>query len=255
MAIIQSVERALKILDLFNEYETELKITEISNRMHLSKSTVHSLLKTLNEYGYIEKVSENGKYRLGMKLFERGNFVIYNLDIRSVAKKYLWELSRKTGHTLHLVILEEKEGVYIDKVEGSSGNVQYSRIGRRAPIHSSGVGKALIAFRDQEEINDILADYVFEKQTSNTLTNKQDFLEELRKIKERGYAIDREENEPGISCLAFPIYNHTGDVTAAFSLSMPTPQLNSEQFESLVPLMNETAQKISKEMGYQKGAS
>ncbi|UOQ44010.1 IclR family transcriptional regulator [Halobacillus salinarum] len=255
MPIIQSVERALKILDLFNEFEPELKITEISNRMHLNKSTVHSLLKTLQEHGYIEKVSENGKYRLGMKLFERGNFVIYNLDIRSVARKDLLELSRKTGHTLHLVILEGKEGVYIDKVEGTSGNVQYSRIGRRAPVHSSGVGKTLVAFRKQEEIDAILDGYHFEKRTANTLTNKPDFLKELERIRERGYAIDREENEPGISCLAFPIYNHTGEVTAAFSLSMPTPQLNDKQLEQLVPMMRQTAERISKQMGYRQGAS
>ncbi len=90
MPIIQSIERALRILDLFDENETELKITEISERMGLSKSTVHSLLKTLQLYRYIEQNPENGKYRLGMKLFERGNFVISRLDIRTVAKRFFW---------------------------------------------------------------------------------------------------------------------------------------------------------------------
>ncbi|CDQ20024.1 IclR family transcriptional regulator [Halobacillus karajensis] len=250
MPIIQSVERALKILDLFNEQEPELRITEISERMHLNKSTVHSLLRTLQEYGYIERNTENGKYKLGLKLFERGNFVTYNLDTRTIARKYLLDLSLKTGHTLHLVILEGKEAVYIDKVEGKSGNVEGSRIGRRATLHSSGVGKVLFAFRTEEEMNQILDGYIFEKRTTNTLTNKEDFLEEIAKIKKQGYAIDKEENEPGISCIAFPIYSYTNKVIAAFSISMPTPQLNDEQLNRIIPIMEQTAEQISKEMGY-----
>lgn len=251
MPIIQSVDRALKILDLFDEYTPELKITEISERMQLNKSTVHSLLKTLQKHGYIESDSESRKYRLGMKLFERGNFVVFNLDIRSVAKKYLLDLSMKTGHTIHLVILEGKEGVYIDKVEGTSGNVQYSRIGRRAHIHSTGVGKVLIAFKKENEIANILKDYSFEKQTTNTITDKQDFINELAKVRDEGYAVDNEENEPGICCVAFPVYNHSGEVIAAFSLSMPTPQLNTEQLDFITPMMEDAAKKISREMGYQ----
>lgn len=255
MPLIQSVERALNIVDLFDEYSPELKITEISTRMQLNKSTVHSLLKTLQKHGYIEQSTESGKYRLGMKLFERGNFVVYNLDIRSIAKKYLLDLSRETGHTLHLVILEGKECVYIDKVEGTSANVLYSRIGRRAPIHSSGVGKVLVAFRENKEIYTILDGYNFESRTANTLTNRQDFLEELENIRSQGYAIDQEENELGICCVALPIRNHTGEVIAAFSLSMPTPQLNTEQLERIIPMMKQTAKQISRQMGYEPGNS
>ncbi|MFC7392234.1 IclR family transcriptional regulator [Scopulibacillus cellulosilyticus] len=250
MPLIQAVERALNILDLFDEYSTELKITEISERLLLNKSTVHSLLKTLQKHGYIEQNAENGKYKLGMKLFERGNFVVHNLDIRSVAKKYLLELSKQTGHTLHLVILDGKEGVYIDKVEGSSGIVFYSRIGRRAPVHSTGVGKTLLAFRKEEELNVILDGYVFNKQTPKTITNKEEFLDELKKIKEKGYAIDNEENEPGICCVAVPVRNHTGEVVAAISISMPTPQLNAEEMKRIVPMMKEAGENISKEMGF-----
>jgi IclR family transcriptional regulator, KDG regulon repressor len=108
MPIIQAVDRALRILDLFDEYDTELKIKDISERMVLHKSTVHSLLKTLQMHGYIDQNMENGKYRLGMKLFERGNFVIHGLDIRKIAKNYLMNLSMNTGQTTHLVILDGK---------------------------------------------------------------------------------------------------------------------------------------------------
>jgi IclR family transcriptional regulator, KDG regulon repressor len=250
LPIIQAVDRALRILDLFDEYETELKITDISERMGLHKSTVHSLLKTLQVHGYIEQNEENGKYRLGLKLFERGNFVVHGLDLRAAAKKHLLELAVKTGETVHLVILDGKEGVYIDKVEGSSGTIVYSRIGRRVPIHSSAVGKVLVAFKSDEELNEILNGYVFKKQTENTITNRKDFLKEVEKIRSLGYAVDNQENEPGVRCVAAPVRNYSGQVIAAISISAPIARIEQERFTPLLALLQQTAMKISQEMGY-----
>ncbi|NTZ18600.1 IclR family transcriptional regulator [Paenibacillus sp. JMULE4] len=169
MPIIQSVERALRILDLFDEYHKELKITEISSRMDLHKSTVHSLLKTLQEYHYIEQNPDNGKYRLGMKLLERSSRLVQSLDIRQAANPFLQKLSKTTGQTAHLVILDGKEGVYIDKVEGDKAVIRYSRIGRRIPLHCSAVGKALIAFKSPEQIRSILKGYEYQKHTEKTI--------------------------------------------------------------------------------------
>jgi DNA-binding IclR family transcriptional regulator len=250
MPIIQSVERALQILGLFDEYSTELKITEISSKMNLNKSTVHSLLKTLQKHDYIQQDSENGKYKLGLKLFERGNLAVENTDIRKVCRKYLLDLSMNTGHTLHLVIMDGKDAVYIDKIEGTSANVLYSRVGRRAPIHSTGAGKALVAFKSKEEIDRIFEGYVFEKRTSNTIIDKQELFEELKRIREQGFSFDKEENELGISCIAVPIRNHTDQVIAAFSLSMPTPQLRNEQTKEIIPMMLEAGKNISMALGH-----
>lgn len=250
MPIIQSVDRALRILDLFDDHTTELKITEISHRMMLNKSTVHSLLKTLQQHHYIDQNPDNGKYRLGMKLLERGNAVTSHLDLRSVAKRYLVAMSVKTGHTLHLVVLDGKEGVYIDKVEGTSATIVYSRIGRRVPVHSSGVGKVLVAFKSEEELKSILQGYVYKKQTPNTLSNEQDFLKELEEVRRNGYALDREENEPGVCCIAVPVRDYTGNVIAAASLSMPSPRLNREETDQLIPELKELGDKISEQMGF-----
>lgn len=250
MPIIQSVDRALSILNLFDEYSSELKITEISERMHLNKSTIHSLLKTLQKHHYIEQNSENGKYKLGMKLFERGNFVIHHLDIRSIAKKHLVDLSLKTGHTINLVILDDKEGVYIDKVEGTSGTILYSRVGRRIPIHCSSVGKALVAFKQEEDLNRILDGYIYKKQTPKTITNEKEFLKELEGVKKRGYAFEREENEPGVCCFAVPIRDHMDQVIAAISLSMPSARLEMEDLDTVIALLKETGEKVSNQMGY-----
>ncbi|GGE24452.1 IclR family transcriptional regulator [Marinithermofilum abyssi] len=250
MPIIQAVDRALRILDLFNEHESELKITDISERMHLHKSTVHSLLKTLQSHGYIEQNPENGKYRLGMKLFERGNFVIQGLDVRNIVKRYLLDLSVKTGYTVHLVILDGKEGVYIDKVEGTSGVVMYSRIGRRVPIHSSAVGKVLVAFKSDEELREILAGYAFVAHTENTITNEEAFLKELEKVRSLGYAVDNQENEPGVYCIAVPIRNHLGQVVAAMSISTPIAGLGKEKTDTVLTLLKQAGEEISAKMGY-----
>jgi DNA-binding IclR family transcriptional regulator len=161
MPIIQSVERALQILDLFNEQATELKITDISKLMGLSKSTLHSLLKTLQLHGYIDQNPENGKYRLGMKLVERGHFVVGSIDIRQKAKGWLTELSQRTGQTTHLGILDGREGVYIEKIEGKLAAIAYSRIGRRLPVHATAIGKVLIAWLGEAELNALLEGYQY----------------------------------------------------------------------------------------------
>lgn len=250
MPIIQSVDRALLILDLFDEHTTELKITDISERMGLHKSTVHSLLKTLQEHHYINQNTENGKYSLGMKLLERGSCVIHSLDIRLLAKKYLLDLSLKTGQTTHLVILDGKEGVYVDKVDGHQSVIRYSRIGRRIPLHCSAVGKALIAFKEQEEIKKILSGYIYNAQTEYTITNEADFFLELEKVSHRGYAIDNQENEPGVRCIAVPIRNHQNDIIAAISISTLTSRVDDAKLEEFAVLLKQAASELSEQMGY-----
>ncbi|CAJ1002408.1 MULTISPECIES: IclR family transcriptional regulator [Bacillales] len=250
MPIIQAVERALKILDLFDEQVTELKITEISERMQLHKSTVHSLLKTLQVHGYIDQNPENGKYRLGMKLFERGHYVIHGLDIRKIAKRYLVDLSMKTGQTTHLVILDDKEGVYIDKVEGPMATILYSRIGRRIPVHSSAVGKVLVAFLPEEELRYILDGYQYVPQTPNTITNEQAFRQELEKVRQAGYAVDNQENEPGVRCIAVPIRNHKGQVVAAVSISTLVSRVDDHMLMEFLGMLKPAAEEMSQQMGY-----
>ncbi|WP_096186882.1 IclR family transcriptional regulator [Evansella halocellulosilytica] len=251
MPIIQSVNRALKILDLFDEYNKELKITEISEKMMLHKSTVHSLLKTLEKHHYIEQDKESNKYRLGLKLFERGNFVGYTLDIRGLAKEYLHSLAQKTNLTVHLVILDGKEGLYIDKVESHTASILYSRIGRRIPIHCSGVGKALVADKSDKDLESLLTDYEFIKRTENTITEKEEFLQEIELVRQRGYAIDNQENEPGVYCIAVPVRNYSGEVVAAISISSPVMRVTDEQKTKNIELLKQASNELSQKLGYE----
>jgi len=250
MPIIQSVERALKIMDLFDEHTTELKITEISEKMDLHKSTVHSLLKTLQEYSYINQNPENGKYRLGLKLAERGNLVISNMDISKVARNYLLALSEKTGQTVHLGILDGNEGVYIDKVEGKQSIIRYSRIGRRLPLHSTAIGKALLAYQTPAVILQLLQGYPYQHQTPSTITNEAVFRKEIEKIQQQGYAIDDQENEQGVRCAAVPIFNGKGQVLAALSISTLVSRVSDQELETFIKLLKTACQELSELMKY-----
>ncbi|OXS79066.1 IclR family transcriptional regulator [Domibacillus enclensis] len=251
MPIIQSVERALKILDLFDERDRELTITEISKRMNLHKSTVHSLLKTLQVQRYIAQNDETGKYSLGFKLFERGSLVIGQLDLRIIARKHLEELSATTNLTVHLVVLDGQEGVYIDKVEGSGVTVVYSRVGRRVPLHTSAVGKSLIVTKSDQELNQLLEGYEYTTPTEKSIRSKEEFLSVIKQARIAGYSVDNEENEPGIFCMAVPIKDYSGKVIAAISMSMPASKMNAELLEKYVAMLKECTANISRELGYE----
>lgn len=250
MPIIQALDRALKIMDLFDEYTTELKITEISARMDLHKSTVHSLLKTLQMHGYINQDVETGKYKLGLKLLEKGQLMLQSLDIRTAARKHLVVLSEQTGQTTHLVILDGKEGVYLDKVEGEKAAIRYSRIGRRISLHSSAVGKVLTAFRTKDEIDALLRNYQFSKMTDVTITEKDAFVNELNQVRDQGYSIDNQENEPGVRCAAAPIFEHNGSIVAAISLSTLVSTVDDSLFKAYIALLKKEAEAISQTLGF-----
>ena len=250
MPIIQSVERALKILDLFDEFEPELKITEISDKMELNKSTVHSLLKTLEKHKYIDQNPENGKYKLGLKLIERGNCVVSTIDIRQVARTYLLDLAKRTGQTVHLGILNGKEGVYIDKIEGESSIIRFSKIGKGFPLHATAIGKVLLAFQEPKETNLLLSDYNFTEQTEYSITIQDEFLAQIEKVHQQGYAIDNQENELGVRCIAAPLLNFENKVLAGISISTLISQVNDEKLEKYIKLLKQTSLEISKKLGY-----
>ncbi|OBR66615.1 IclR family transcriptional regulator [Paenibacillus oryzae] len=250
MPIIQALDRALQIIDLFDEQHKEYKLSEISAAMNLHKSTVHSLLKTLQIHRYIVQDQESGKYRLGIRFIEKGELLLKQFDIVEIARPHLRALSIATSQTTHLVIMDGVEGIYIDKVEGQKAAIRYSRIGRRVPLHSSAVGKVLTAFRPGDEQARMLAGYTFVKHTDKTIDSVDGFLEELKRVEKQGYGIDNEENEPGVRCAAAPIFNHNGQVIAAMSVSTMVAHVDDDELERLIELLRQATSEISRQLGY-----
>ncbi|MBY0223171.1 IclR family transcriptional regulator [Sporosarcina aquimarina] len=249
MGLVQSVVRAIKILEVFDEMNKELSIKEISAKLELNKSTVHALLKTLKEFGYITQNADTADYSLGWKLYERGNLLLSQLDLKTAASSHLQTLNKATNETVHLVTRLEHEAIYIDKINGHNTLVIYSRVGKKVPLHCSAVGKVLAAYLPEASLTEILNDYEFAQATVNSIQNHNDYMAELANVRKNGYAVDDEENEYGIICFAMPIYDHRNKVVAAVSVSSPKSNFTEEKESEYLKLLKLCVDKISQELG------
>ncbi len=248
---VQSVERALAILDVLAEEGSPMKLSSISKNLELNISTVHRLLNTLMVWGYVEQDPYMGKYRLGIKSFEIGNRALYSLDIRSVAKPFLKNLVDKSNETANLAILDEGEVVYIDQVETHNIIKMFASPGTRGPAYCTGSGKVLLASLSDHEINRLAREISFHSYTSSTITSLEKLKQEMTRIREQGYSLDFGEMEEDVRCVAAPLKNHEGRTVAAISLSGPRTRMSNEYIlEELVPLVKETAGKISHLLGF-----
>ncbi|MGB3262045.1 IclR family transcriptional regulator [Paenisporosarcina sp.] len=250
--MIQSVDRALQVLELLRENPRGLGVTEISTALKVAKSTAHRLLMSLEEHGYVQKFGRDSTYRLGLKFIEMNYIVTHNLNVLEIARPFIETLSTKTGEIVHLVMLDGQEIVYIDKVENSSTIRIYSQIGRRGPLYCTAVGKAILAYLDEEEASRLISKVVFKKFTDHTLLSREALENELVTIKKDAYSYDNQEHEMGIRCIGAPIMDHSGRPQYALSVTGPLDRMSDEILEKHIPLLKETATKISRSLGYIK---
>lgn len=246
---IKSIMKAIKTLELFNLYRRELSLLEISQYLDLPKSTVHAILATLLDYGYLKQNNENSKYSLGYKVISLSETLIKMTDISSLSKPYLYKLAFDMQETVHLAILSQGEVFYIDKIEPTERITVNSEIGRQLPAHCTGIGKVLLAYMDKYEVLNIIKQKGMKKYTEKTITNKRDLFKELENIRKIGVGTDNEEIEDGLSCIAVPIFNHAETVVAAISIAGLTQRINSRR-AILTENIVKTAAAISKELGY-----
>jgi IclR family KDG regulon transcriptional repressor len=254
--LVQTIERASSILDILGQSPQGISIRELSSKIKLPKGTIHRLLSSLSYFGYVRQAPKTRNYLLGFKLVELGNLLLNQLDLRKEAEPFLKDLAERTKETVHMVILDRNEIVYIDKVETdqhTSGLRMASRVGLRNPAHSSAVGKVLLAHFPEEEMKNFIKEKGLPKRTENTIVDPAQLKEHLKSVRAQGYAIDDEENEKGIRCVAAPIYNEVGKTVAAISISGPAFQVTKKVVqESLRKEVMETAIKISKRLGFRE---
>jgi IclR family transcriptional regulator, KDG regulon repressor len=248
--MVKSVSRALDIIQLVSLKKEGLGVTEIANQIDINKSSVYRILSTLARYGYIEQDSETGRYKLGYKFLEISSKLLESIDLRKEAKPFLQKLENETNEVIHLVVYDQGEVVYIEKLEGNETLRMHSKVGKRAPMHCTSVGKAILANLPSSVVLDILDRKGLPMHTKNTITNKDAFLKELIRVKQQGYALDLEENEYGIRCIAAPIFDHLGKVIAAVSVSGPTIRMTDERLKQLQPRMIEIGKQISARLGF-----
>ncbi len=251
--LVQTIERTAFILETLGQYPNGLSLGELSEKVTLPKGTTHRLLTSMVYVDFVRQNHINKHYHLGFKLVELGNNLLSHLDIRNEAHSSLVELGEKVQETVHLVILDNDEALYIDKVSSSrrGGLQMVSKLGARIPLYCSGVGKVLLAYMPEAAADTIIQKTSFEQLSKNTITDPSELKRRLQIIKEAGYAFDDEENEEGVCCVAAPIRDKTGQVVAAMSVSSPVSRLSTDELKvSLKTQVVETALAVSTKLGF-----
>ncbi|MCP2035385.1 DNA-binding IclR family transcriptional regulator [Planomicrobium sp. HSC-17F08] len=252
----QSVTKALQLLDYFIEHP-ELTLAELSELAKMPKPTAFRLISSLEAGGFLVKTrnsSHDVKYRLGLKLLELGTCVADQMDYRKVALPYMQQLNRELNEAVHLAVLDGEEATYVEKVEGQNYIRLNSKVGGRLPLYAGSAPKLLLAFLDQERIDEILEKRQLQKFTENTVTDKTKLLGELEKIRKQGFSYTEAEFYADIAGFSFPIRNHRGDVIAALVVSAPIHKFTKKNKVRIKEEMKKTASSISLEMGYKGDA-
>jgi len=243
--LVQSIQRAGLLLEALADKETELGIAELSRKTGLSQSTVHRLLATLYNLNFVDQNSNNRKYKLGLKLFELGNSIINKIDIVQLAIPYMEALSKKYNEAINLAKLDKDEIVYIHKIESFTTLKLDLKLGSRHPAYCTALGKLLLAYLEEDELNFYLERVKLKKFTSNTITHQEKLKEEVISIRQQGYAFDNEEYVKGVCCLATSVRDYNNKVCVALSIAIPSVRLKDNNIPLMVKNIIATANEIS----------
>jgi len=257
---LNTIGKAISIIEAIRSANHSLSIKEIAGAVGLNKSSLHHHIKTLTEFGYLQQDGESRKYDIGLNLVRVGQSYIQRVDVRLRGHNYLEQLSKllsNTEHmlkTVHLLILDHDEAVYVDKVDvkPQPGSLMYSSyIGLRTDVYSTAAGKVLIASLEREALNRILLNIELRPITAHTITQKSELKEELQLVKERGYALDLQEHSVGLQCIAVPVLDLHSQCIAAISVSCPVSSISTAALEAeVLGHIKDTSLKISEAMEY-----
>ena len=248
----QSLARGLHILIELGRGPASLDQLAESTGAH--KTTVLRLLRTLADERFVFRDGSH-RYHVGSRIFELSSRALDQREVRGIAAPHLAAFNRQHGRTTHLAVLEGRDVVYVDKLESHDQIRMHSRIGLRAPLHSSAVGKVLLADLPDDELHELMSDLELPRATANTITDPNTLLAELAGVRTRGWAHEREENEPSINCIAAPIRGASGRALAAVSVSVPAFVLAYEQLLEILPALLAVAARISQDCGWQPAAT
>lgn len=247
---VKSVERALQLLELLGAVDESLGISDLARSSGLAVGTVHRLLNTLNQLGYVEQDVATRKYTLGIRILHLRGAVARRLNLGEQAMPIMKTLMRRVNETVHLAVLSEGEIFYIERIEGLQTQNMYTQIGKRGPVHCTALGKTIMAYLPEHAVDQILADKGMARKTHKTITDPIVFKHELEQIRRQEYAVDDNESELAVRCIAAPIRDYTGSVVAAVSVSGPAVRMRPERDYDLSKEVRWAAQQISVGLGY-----
>ena len=248
-SIAKTVEKAVQIIETFRDAPRDLGITELARLVRINSSTVQRIVNTLAEHGYLQQNPADSAYRLGMRFLEISHVVLQRIDLRALARPVLEALRDQTGESVHMMVLNGDMGVYVLAVESRQSARVVSPVGSRDDLHSSAVGKALLAYLPEPQVDAVIARQGLRRKTSRTITGPTEFKRHLAGIRAAGYTIDDEEGEEGTRCVGAPIFDHAGRVVASISVAGPVQRMSRRRIRQLAPLVTGAARSLSERLG------
>jgi len=247
---VQSVDRVLSILEAVSESERGLRPSELAKQLGLSLSTTHRLMAHLAYRGYLEVDPDTKRYYLGMKILLLRGAMLRSAQLEDKAVPYMRELADLTGEVTHLAVLYEGEVIYLRTVEGPRTTFRVTPVGKRSPVHCTALGKAMLAFMPPEYYREVVFRKSMPKLTPTTITTPEAMDRELQQVRERGYAVDNEEQEVGVRCVGAPVFNDAGRPVAAISIAGPSQRMPLERLPELGELLKIRTENLSRRLGF-----
>ncbi len=247
--IIQSVDKALYLLEVVEQMNQPVTLSELWSKVQWDKATIHRILTTLERRGYLLRDKSTKRYSLGLKIYGLYNSLKRNLDIQRITKPYLQELAVVTGESAHLAVVVEKSVVFIDRSSSVGVLAVNTQIGAREPLYCTALGKAYLAFQEGIDLHELYPERL-EAYTRRTITDLSALEENLAQIRVQGYAVDDEEYIDGIRCVSAPILNEFFLPIAVVGISGPKYRLDNRTIETYGKTVRDTARVISRHCGY-----
>ena len=245
---VRALSRGLRLLEILAQAPDGLPLARITAKAGLSKSSAHRLLQTLILNGYAIRDRTNGLYFPSLKLLQLSSALIQQTNLHVVATPHLEELADLTGETVHLVLWDGEQAVYVEKVESPNPIRMYSNIGNRVPLHCTGVGKAILAHLPPEKLDAIVQSGPLPRFTGHTITDPQALRDHLAQIRQRGYAVDDGEHEEHVRCIAAPLFARNGRVVGAISIAAVSYRVDLDTLQSWWPSLKEHADQLNVEL-------
>ncbi len=242
-----AVKRALTILECLDNSRRGLNIAEMSRRLNIPRSSAHVIVLTLERLGYVEREPGGLHYSLGLKAYVLGRGMIKTLQLAETAQPHMEQLTQRLRLAAHLAVPDKEQGVFIQKVAAPSAVQVDTYVGRRMDLHCTGVGKVILAFGPSDIRDHALAKQAYMRHTENTITNPRLLMKELKRVLKAGYAVDDEEEELGVRCIAVPVQDVSGKFLAALSVTGPLRQMPQDSIEQIAEKLQETAAVIGSE--------
>jgi len=246
MTEIQSLARGLKILSLLSQSPDGISITELAEYLDVDKGSASRLVSTLSSYGYVEKDELTRRYHVGSQVVSLSRSVLTRLPMREAAKPYLRQMMQRTGECAHLAIPAQGKVMYIDQVESPVTLRVNAQVGTMNPLHCTALGKVLLAYGDLDLPSDLAAF------TTNTITDPDTLHRHLEEIRRLGFAVDDEEFDLGVRCIAVPVFDFRGKAVGAIGISGPATRMTVERMPELTAIVLEIGKALSERMTFSR---